>query len=165
MRVGVFHKGTRAMNITLTPIGYVRTTRVDPVDDNWDVETTRIELDTTRFTADALLSLDSFSHVEVIYWFHHAEAATPTLGARHPRAEERRNKRRIAERLVELRGELHRSLDVGKQHADLLAFALQRGARLQDALAQVARGVVAERSRVVAGGLQRLRGLRLRDRR
>lgn len=73
------------MNFTLTPIGHVRTTRADPIDDNWDDETTRIELDTSRFTADALLSLDSFSHVEVIYWFHHAEAATPTLGARHPR--------------------------------------------------------------------------------
>jgi tRNA-Thr(GGU) m(6)t(6)A37 methyltransferase TsaA len=73
------------MNITLTPIGHVRATRADPTDDNWDAETTRIELDASRFTADALLSLDSFSHVEVLYWFHHAEAATPVLGARHPR--------------------------------------------------------------------------------
>ena len=48
-------------------------------------ETTRIELDTSRFNADALLSLDTYSHVEVLYWFHHTEAATPTLGARHPR--------------------------------------------------------------------------------
>ena len=73
------------MKIELTPIGYVRTTRSAPTDDNWDAETTRIELNTSRFTADALLSLDSFSHVEVLYWFHHEEAATPTLGARHPR--------------------------------------------------------------------------------
>ena len=73
------------MKIELTPIGYVRTTRADPIDDNWDAETTRIELDTTHFTADALLSLDSFSHVEVLYWFHHEEAATPVNGARHPR--------------------------------------------------------------------------------
>jgi tRNA-Thr(GGU) m(6)t(6)A37 methyltransferase TsaA len=73
------------MDITLHPIGHVRTTRADPTDDNWDAETTRIELDTTRFTADALLSLDSFSHVEVLYWFHHEEAATSVTGARHPR--------------------------------------------------------------------------------
>src|SRR5690349_5902717 len=73
------------MDIHLQAIGHVRTTRNDPTDDNWDAETTRIELDTSRFTAEALLSLDSFSHVEVIYWFHHAEAATPTMGARHPR--------------------------------------------------------------------------------
>ena len=73
------------MQITLTPIGYVRATRANPTDDNWDSETTRIELDTSRFNADALLRLDTYSHVEVLYWFHHTEAATPTLGARHPR--------------------------------------------------------------------------------
>lgn len=73
------------MNITLAPIGYVRTTRADPTDDNWDAETTRIELNASRFTSDALLSLDSFSHAEILYWFHHEEAATSTLGARHPR--------------------------------------------------------------------------------
>jgi len=73
------------MKIELQPIGYVRTTRADPVDDNWDAETSSIELDATRFTPDALLSLEQFSHVEVIYWFHHEEAATPTLGARRPR--------------------------------------------------------------------------------
>jgi tRNA (Thr-GGU) A37 N-methylase len=85
MRVGVCHKAARAMNITLTSIGHVPTIRADPTDDNWDNETTRIDLDTTRFTADALLSLDSFSQVEVLYWFHHAEAAISTLGAHHPR--------------------------------------------------------------------------------
>jgi tRNA (adenine37-N6)-methyltransferase len=73
------------MKIELQPIGYVRTTRADPTDDNWDAETATIELDANRFTPDALLSLEQFSHVEVIYWFHHEEAATPTLGARRPR--------------------------------------------------------------------------------
>lgn len=73
------------MKIELTPIGYVRATRTNPTDDNWDAETMSIELDTSRFSADALLSLDSFSHVEVLYWLHHEEAAAPTLGARHPR--------------------------------------------------------------------------------
>jgi tRNA (adenine37-N6)-methyltransferase len=67
------------------PISYVRTSRADPVDDAWDKETTTIELDGKRFTPDALLSLDSLSHVEVIYWFHHEDAATLTLGARRPR--------------------------------------------------------------------------------
>ncbi len=51
------------MKIELTPIGHVRSTRADPTDDNWDAETTRIELDPTQFTPDALLSLDTFSHV------------------------------------------------------------------------------------------------------
>ena len=73
------------MDITLTPIGYVKTTRAEPIDDDWDAETTTIELDAAQFTPDALLSLDQFSHIEVIYWFHHEEAAKPNLGARRPR--------------------------------------------------------------------------------
>ena len=76
------------MKIELQPIGHVRTTRADPVDDNWDAETTTIELDASQFTPDALLSLDQFSHVEVIYFFHHEEAAKPNLGARRPRGRE-----------------------------------------------------------------------------
>ncbi len=58
------------------------------MDDAWDKETTVIELDDKTFTPDALLSLDAFSHVEVIYWFHHEEAAKPNLGARRPRGRE-----------------------------------------------------------------------------
>lgn len=73
------------MKIEVVPIGYVRTSRTDPIDDDWDAETTSITLDPSRFTSEALLGLDSFSHVEVVYWFHHPDAATPTLGARHPR--------------------------------------------------------------------------------
>jgi tRNA-Thr(GGU) m(6)t(6)A37 methyltransferase TsaA len=73
------------MSITLTPIGMVRTTRAEPIDDDWDTETTTIELDASQFTPDALLSLDQFSHIEVIYWFHHPEAEKPNLGARRPR--------------------------------------------------------------------------------
>lgn len=73
------------MNIQLQPIGFVRATRADPFDDAWDAETTTIELDAKTFTSDALLSLDQFSHVEVIYWLHHPEAEKPNLGARRPR--------------------------------------------------------------------------------
>jgi len=73
------------MEINLAPIGYVKTTRSEPIDDDWDEETTSIELDASKFTPDALLSLDQFSHIEVIYWFHHEEAAAANLGARRPR--------------------------------------------------------------------------------
>jgi len=73
------------MLIALTPIGHVHSSRTTPVDDQWDAETSVIDLDLARFTPDALLSLDQFSHVEVIYWFHHPEAAQPNLGARRPR--------------------------------------------------------------------------------
>ncbi|MEZ5937562.1 MAG: SAM-dependent methyltransferase [Hyphomonadaceae bacterium] len=67
------------------PIGFVRGSRTDPVDDAWDAETAIVELDARRFTPDALLGLDQFSHVEVIYWFHHDAAASPNLRARRPR--------------------------------------------------------------------------------
>jgi tRNA (adenine37-N6)-methyltransferase len=73
------------MMIDVEPIGVVRCSRREPDDDAWDAETASIELDPRRFTADALLGLDQFSHVEIIYWFHHPDAAEPNLGARHPR--------------------------------------------------------------------------------
>lgn len=71
--------------IQLRPVGVVRSSRTEPVDDQWDAESSTIELDASQFTPDALLSLDQFSHVEIIYWFHHPEAAAPNLGARRPR--------------------------------------------------------------------------------
>lgn len=71
--------------IPLSPIGRVTASRTAPEDDGWDGETACIDLDPTQFTPDALLGLDAFSHVEVIYWMHHDAAAVPTLGARHPR--------------------------------------------------------------------------------
>ena len=65
------------MNITLTPIGYVRPTRADPTDDNGDAETTHTELDTTRFTATPLPSPHSFSTTQLPHRFHPPQLATP----------------------------------------------------------------------------------------
>jgi tRNA-Thr(GGU) m(6)t(6)A37 methyltransferase TsaA len=73
------------MRIVLTPIGVVRSSRTDAVDDGWDAVEARIELDAERFGSDALAGLDAFSHVEVIYAFHRADAAREERGARHPR--------------------------------------------------------------------------------
>ena len=73
------------MQIVLTSIGLVTTTRAEPIDDAWDGEITTIELDAGQFTPDALLSLEQFSHIEVIYWFHHPAAEQANLGARRPR--------------------------------------------------------------------------------
>ena len=70
---------------TFTPIGHIRCERHEPIDDNWDALPAVIELDTARFTADALLGLDTFSHVEVLYIFHKVNEADANLGARHPR--------------------------------------------------------------------------------
>jgi tRNA-Thr(GGU) m(6)t(6)A37 methyltransferase TsaA len=69
----------------MQPIGVVRSTRAVPVDDGWDAETARIELDTARFGPDALLGLDAFSHVEVVFLFDRVDEAGVAAGARHPR--------------------------------------------------------------------------------
>ena len=71
------------MDVTMTPIGYVRGGRDAVEDDAWGSVTARIELD--DFDADALLALDGFSHVEVLFVFDRVDPATVCRGARHPR--------------------------------------------------------------------------------
>jgi tRNA-Thr(GGU) m(6)t(6)A37 methyltransferase TsaA len=69
----------------LRRIGTVRSDRTEPVDDDWDAITTRIELDGERFTPDVVAGLDGFSHIEVVYLFHLVDDGDVNLGARHPR--------------------------------------------------------------------------------
>ena len=67
------------------PIGEILNARHEVTDDDWgDVESS-IELDSARFGSDALLGLDSFSHVEVLFGFHRVSDAAVHVGARHPR--------------------------------------------------------------------------------
>jgi len=68
--------------ISLTPVGFVRGGRDQPIDDSWNGETARIELD-ARFGPEALSGLADFSHIEVL--FHFGRAAREETGARHPR--------------------------------------------------------------------------------
>jgi tRNA (Thr-GGU) A37 N-methylase len=56
-------------DLTLTPIGTVRSTRTATEDDHWDSVVSSIELDPAQFTPEALAALDAFSHVEVLYFF------------------------------------------------------------------------------------------------
>lgn len=72
------------MNITLQAIGRVHSSRGDVRDDGWDHEQVHIELD-ARFGGDALAGVDSFSHVEVVFFMDRVEAAKIETGARHPR--------------------------------------------------------------------------------
>lgn len=69
----------------MTPIGWVRGGRVEPVDDDWaDVEAD-IELDRDVVGADALEGLGEFSHVDVVYVFHQVDSDTVETGSRRPR--------------------------------------------------------------------------------
>jgi tRNA-Thr(GGU) m(6)t(6)A37 methyltransferase TsaA len=71
--------------LTMTPIGAVRSTRSAAEDDRWDSVTSSIELDPALFTAEALASLDTFSHIEVLFVFDRVDPAGVERGARHPR--------------------------------------------------------------------------------
>ena len=66
-------------------IGRVRGGRAAAEDDDWDASRARIELDPKRFTADALLGLDGFSHAEVLFVFDRVGEGEVEHGARHPR--------------------------------------------------------------------------------
>jgi tRNA (Thr-GGU) A37 N-methylase len=70
---------------TMTPIGKVVSTRTTPEDDGWDAVVSSIALDPAQFGPDALLALDAFSHVEVVYVFDRVDLAKIEKGARHPR--------------------------------------------------------------------------------
>jgi tRNA-Thr(GGU) m(6)t(6)A37 methyltransferase TsaA len=71
--------------ITLTPIGVVRSALREVVDDVFGGTSCRIELDPSRFTRDALLGLDAFSHVEVVFHFDRIRENEIVTGARRPR--------------------------------------------------------------------------------
>jgi len=70
---------------SVEPIGVVRSSRITPTDDDWDAVESRIELDPEVLEPDATIGLDGFSHIEVVYLFHLADAAAACRGARRPR--------------------------------------------------------------------------------
>jgi tRNA (adenine37-N6)-methyltransferase len=72
-------------SFTVASIGVVRSTRTEVMDDRWDSETSRIELDPEHFIEESIAGLDTFSHVEVIYLFDRVTADKIERGARRPR--------------------------------------------------------------------------------
>lgn len=70
---------------TLTPIGHVSGGRAEATDDDWGASRATIRLDPTRFTAEALIGLDAFTHAEVIFLFDQVADDQITSGTRHPR--------------------------------------------------------------------------------
>ena len=71
--------------ITMTPIGFVHSSRQKAEDDNWDSEQVRIELDVHQFSSEALIGLSDFSHVEVLFHMNQVDASKVEKTARHPR--------------------------------------------------------------------------------
>jgi tRNA (Thr-GGU) A37 N-methylase len=72
-------------SVSINPIGRVDGGRSEPTDDDWGTNRSTIRLDPARFTPEALLGLDAFSHVEVIFLFDQVTDDQITTTARHPR--------------------------------------------------------------------------------
>jgi len=72
-------------SFTLSPIGQVDGGPAEAIDDDWGASRAVIRLDPARFTAEALLGLDAFSHAEVIFLFDQVQESDITTSARHPR--------------------------------------------------------------------------------
>ncbi len=71
--------------ISLHPIGHVRSTRAEAIDDAWDGVESRIELDAAVLGPDAAAGLDGFSHIEVVFHFDRVAPSDVNTGARRPR--------------------------------------------------------------------------------
>ena len=67
------------------PIGFVTSPRVEIEDDNWGEVTSTIRIDASVLEPDALVGLETFSHVEVIYLFDQIDPDDALTGSRHPR--------------------------------------------------------------------------------
>jgi len=107
----------------LEPIGYVRSSRADLVDDGWDRVSARIEL-AAAFGPEALDGIEEFSHIEVLFVFDRLSETDVERGARHPRgnpswprvgifAQRAKNRpNRLGATIVELQGRNGRVLTV-----------------------------------------------------
>jgi len=77
------------MSIVVEPIGFVHSTRKAVADDLWDAESAAIQLDASRFTREALVGLEQFSHVEVLFLMDRVDPSRIEAAARHPRNDRR----------------------------------------------------------------------------
>jgi tRNA (adenine37-N6)-methyltransferase len=72
-------------NITIKPIGLVKTVRSEIKDDDWGETISTIVIDSGQFSEEVLYGLDQFSHLEVIFHFHKVDPQKIETAARHPR--------------------------------------------------------------------------------
>jgi tRNA (adenine37-N6)-methyltransferase len=75
------------MSYIVVPIAFVAAHRKSPEDDDWGGEIAEIRL-VDSIDAAALMGLDAFSHVEVLFQFHGVAPDKIVDGARHPRNNE-----------------------------------------------------------------------------
>ena len=75
------------MMINLSPIAFVKNIRAEIQDDHWGDVVSVIELD-SAVSEEALFQIESFSHAEIIFYFHLVDEDKIETGARHPRNNE-----------------------------------------------------------------------------
>lgn len=73
--------------INLSPIAFVKNIRAEIQDDHWGDVVSVIELD-SAFSEEALFQIESFSHAEIVFYFHLVDENKIETGARHPRNNE-----------------------------------------------------------------------------
>lgn len=73
-----------SMKIRIVPIGHVRNEREGLEDDYWGGIISQIELD-DDIPEDSLEGIDSYSHLEIIFYFHKVNQSKIILGREHPR--------------------------------------------------------------------------------
>ena len=67
------------------PVGWVRSDRAAPIDDDWKSVVSSIELTTEQVQPDAVAGLAEFSHLEIVFVFDRVDPAGVERGSRHPR--------------------------------------------------------------------------------
>ena len=72
------------MMINLSAIAFVKNIRAEIEDDHWGDVVSIIELD-SAFSEEALFQIESFSHAEIVFYFHLVNEDKIETGARHPR--------------------------------------------------------------------------------
>ena len=70
--------------ISVKPIGIIRSTRKEVVDDHWLKEESYIEL-ANDYPSDSLAGITDFSHVEILFYMNHVDPQKIETSARHPR--------------------------------------------------------------------------------
>lgn len=76
------------MKYTVEAIGHVRGGRANPIDDDWGQSRSIVDVDSARFSSEALAGLDEFSHAEIIFLFDKVPQEKIETGARRPRGRE-----------------------------------------------------------------------------
>jgi len=72
------------MMINLSAIAFVKNIRAEIQDDHWGDVVSVIELD-SAISEEALFQIESFSHAEIVFYFHIVNEDKIETGARHPR--------------------------------------------------------------------------------